>query len=179
MTLLERFNHMMSCPDKFIDLATEHLIVDTRDHLPIFRATHGQILEIGCDVGNSTSAFLLGADEHDGHVTSIDINPACRLNFPDNPRWTFILGDSLAPKTVRLLDGLMFDALFVDGNHSYEAARSDIFTYAKLVRPGGTIMVHDVLHPEFPGVRRAFEEAAVLGASEIKPGSWGLGVIRT
>jgi hypothetical protein len=35
------------------------------------------------------------------------------------------------------------DLLYVDGAHRYAPARSDIERYGALVRPGGTLLVHD------------------------------------
>lgn len=182
MNLSERFDNMLTRPDTYENLQTEHLIVDTRDHLPFFRSVaKGNVLEIGCDVGNSTTAFLLGVEENGGHVTSVDINPKCAENFPGHPQWTFILGDSKSESLHRQLRGRVFDVLYVDGDHTYEGAYNDIFTFAPLVRSGGLILVHDVA-PEvagsFPGVRQAFDEFSRGQSKDIHNGSWGLGVIQ-
>jgi predicted O-methyltransferase YrrM len=37
-----------------------------------------------------------------------------------------------------------FDALFIDGNHSYEYVKKDFENYSKKVKPGGIIAFHDV-----------------------------------
>jgi hypothetical protein len=64
-------------------------------------------------------------------------------------------------------------------------------TYSKLVRPGGLVLVHDVLaNDNFPGVWRAFSDFVpvldvgykpvpfrTVRAKYIRPGSYGLGVI--
>ena len=90
-----RYQHLLTCPE----------LIDTRDHLPLFRSLTGRILEIGCDVGNSTTAFLVGQSES---VTSIDINPSCRSNFPDCAKWRFVWGDSRALATFAQVDGEVF-----------------------------------------------------------------------
>jgi hypothetical protein len=198
MNLTERFNKMLTCPDGVTDWKPEYytvlqmegrsmedaleevpprLYIDIRDHLVFFRSVaKGDVPEIGTDVGNSTTAFLLGVEENGGTVTSIDINPQCAKNFLGHPLWTFILGSSQSGEVRDQLQGRMFDVLLVDGDHSYEGAANDITTYAPQVRQGGLILVHDVLSA-FPGVRRAFDEAN-FGTKTILPGSWGLGVIR-
>ena len=65
--------------DHYKYLLTTDQLIDTRDHLPFFRSLPGRILEIGCNAGNSTTAFLVGESTS---VTSIDINPDCAGNFP-------------------------------------------------------------------------------------------------
>jgi predicted O-methyltransferase YrrM len=176
--LREHFDDLMKRPERYVDAATAHLIVDTRDHLPLFRSVaHGNVVEIGTDVGHSTLAFLLGVQEKGGHVYSIDIRWECKKSHLGNPNWTFIHGDSLKQyHAIRAQLPLQYDVLYVDGDHTYEGAQNDIQSYGQFVRPGGYILVHDVLHPDYPGVQRAFREAS--GDKHVNTGSWGLGVIK-
>lgn len=37
------------------------------------------------------------------------------------------------------------DLLFIDGDHSYEGAKEDFYSYGPLVRSGGHIVLHDIL----------------------------------
>jgi hypothetical protein len=157
------------------------VLVDTRDHLPLFHSLPGAILDIGCDCGNSTTAFLTGAAKL---VTSIDLNPLCAQNFPDSPQWRFVLGDSQLAETYDKVCNQTYDVLYVDGCHTYEATLHDLRTYSELVlRSGGLILLHDVLAMDnFPGVWRAFNdfrpyEFGGRCSKYILPGSYGLGVI--
>jgi hypothetical protein len=170
------YQHLLTCPD----------LVDTRDHLPLFHSLPGHVLEIGCDVGNSTTAFLAGASSQ---VTSVDTNPLCAANFPGCAKWRFVLGDSQIEETYDKVCNQLYDVLYVDGSHTYEVALHDLAAYSKLVRPGGLVLVHDVLaNDNFPGVWRAFSDFhprhCSLGLRDearcvkyIRPGSYGLGVI--
>jgi len=54
-------------------------------------------------------------------------------------------------------DGSLIDLLWVDGDHSYEAAHFDLKAWGALVRPGGIIAGHDY-KPRFPGVIKAWDE---------------------
>lgn len=159
-------------------LLTTDQLIDTRDHLPLFRSLTGRILEIGCNVGNSTTAFLVGESES---VTSIDINPACAENFPGCAKWRFIAGDSQQAETFEQVAKDGFDVLYVDGAHDYQSAFHDITHYATRVRYGGLVLVHDVLAIDnFPGVWRAFSNCELPWnprGKYILPGSYGLGVI--
>jgi predicted O-methyltransferase YrrM len=167
---------------RYQSLLTCSLLIDTRDHLPLFHSLPGRVLEIGCDVGNSTTAFLAGAAES---VTSIDVNPQCAGNFPGIDKWRFILGDSQQYDTYAEVADHRYDVLYVDGAHDYASAFHDIATYSDLVKHRGVILVHDVLCPDtFPGVWKAFRDfddpARRYGtphAKYILPGSYGLGVI--
>jgi hypothetical protein len=171
-TLAAHYQHLLTCPE----------MIDTRDHLPLFHSLPGRVLEIGCDCGNSTTAFLAGAADS---VTSIDINPLCAENFPDSPKWSFILGDSRQKETYNKVCNQQFDVLYVDGDHTYDGAMSDLLRYSQLVRPGGLVLIHDVLATDnFPGVWLAFScfrgihpLAVPFSAKYIRPGSYGLGVI--
>ena len=171
----------MDIPAHYQHLLTTDQIIDTRGHLPLFHSLPGDILEIGCDCGNSTTAFLVGAATS---VTSIDTNPYYAFNFPDNSKWRFVLGDSQKRETYDKVCNQRFDVLYVDGSRTYEACLSDLRAYSELVRTGGTILVHDVLAMDnFPGVWRAFSEfrwyttGGRVSCKYILPGSFGLGVI--
>jgi hypothetical protein len=50
------------------------------------------------------------------------------------------------------------DLLFLDGDHSYDAVRQDFADWAPKVRPGGFLVMHDVVHPVHDGPRRVVEE---------------------
>jgi predicted O-methyltransferase YrrM len=58
-------------------------------------------------------------------------------------------GDSRAPATLErvraLLHGHPLDLLFIDGDHSYDGVRYDFMNYSPLVRPGGLIVLHDII----------------------------------
>jgi hypothetical protein len=171
MTLAERYQSLLLRPDP----------VDTHSHLPLFHSLPGRILEIGCDVGNSTTAFLAGASES---VTSIDINPRCADNFVGVEKWRFVWGDSCVPETYAQVSIGEYDVLYIDGAHDYDSASSDLSKYSHLVRRNGTILMHDVLaYDNFPGVWRAFNEfrwfttSGMVQAKYVLPGSYGLGVI--
>ncbi len=50
------------------------------------------------------------------------------------------------------------DLLFLDGDHSYEAVRSDFTDWTPKVRAGGFLCLHDVVHPVHEGPRRIVDE---------------------
>jgi predicted O-methyltransferase YrrM len=60
-----------------------------------------------------------------------------------------IRGDSRAPTTLERVRSLLhnhsLDLLFIDGDHSYDAVKTDFTHYSPLVRPGGLIVFHDIV----------------------------------
>jgi len=82
----------------------------------------------------------------------------------DSQRLHLLETDSHSPQTLdrltRILSGLPLDLLFIDGDHSYRGAKRDFVMYSQLVRKGGIIAFHDVLHHTDPsiGVERLWTE---------------------
>lgn len=67
--------------------------------------------------------------------------------------FTLIEGDSRDPNTVAQVNNETFDFLFIDGDHNYEAAKSDFLNYGPLVADGGIIAFHDILpSPHWTGI---------------------------
>jgi hypothetical protein len=53
----------------------------------------------------------------------------------------------------------LFDMVYIDAEHSYEAVKKDIKLWLPHVKPGGFISGHDYGHKRFPGVKQAVDEA--------------------
>lgn len=52
----------------------------------------------------------------------------------------------------------LIDLLWIDGDHHYLNASTDILLWNKLVSTDGKIVFHDYNNPDFPGVRQAVNE---------------------
>jgi len=170
-------------PREAFELYSTDPVLDTQAHLQFLReSARGNVLEIGVHTGISTAALLLGVEEKGGHVWSVDISGQSRYVWHGHPQWTFLHSDSGAVMgRLGALLPTVFDLVYIDGGHSYEQVISDLANFSPLVRPGGLILVHDVLFAEFfPGVQRAFDEwrRRLEYDSEIREGSCGLGVLR-
>lgn len=149
---------------------------DIQDHLPLLKkSAKGNCLEIGVRTGVSTSALLAGVEENGGHLYSVDVNP-CHV-FAGHPHWTFMQADSIAHKeSLKSLVPDKLSLLFVDGDHTYEGALSDLKTFGILA---DKILVHDTEAPDFPGVRKAVEEFAEEHGRKVTfhSGSYGMAEI--
>lgn len=83
---------------------------------------------------------VAGADERDRLVRELypQYRPV-RGNSQELKTWQKV-SDLLGPTPVQFL--------FIDGDHSYEGVSKDFENYRGLVRPGGLIAFHDVIHTE-------------------------------
>jgi predicted O-methyltransferase YrrM len=122
----------------------------------LYALAHGNVLELGTSVGVRTAALLAGVEAHGGHVWSVDIDE-CGGLYAGHSHWTFLRGDSRNAEAVlsriRVED---IDMILLDTLHTYEHVGTELTAWAKYIRPGGVICIHDT--ETFPGVRRAVSE---------------------
>jgi len=159
---------------------------DMKDFLPTLRSlAKGEVLEIGVRDGASTSALLLGLEEHGGHLHSIDIQDCSQLW--SHSQWTFEKIDS-KQATFPLNQ---FDLALIDGDHSAQGFRKDLENCLCWVRPGGMILCHDIsplpnytqeaAGGDWPSQYVGEEFFSAVKRLKLRysiyPGAWGLGVI--
>jgi predicted O-methyltransferase YrrM len=162
-------------------------------------ACPSRVLEIGTDNGGTLYLFAW-ASAADAHLLSVDVRHYGRLR-----RWLYESfgrrgqsvrihrGDSHGQDTRLAVERYFrrqpLDLLFIDGDHAYESVRRDYELYAPLVRTGGLIAFHDIVHgPESSvgGVPRFWREVRsdlrdvieIVEAAD--QGGYGIGVgVRT
>lgn len=163
------------------------------------------VLEIGSARGGTLFLFTRVAAD-DALLISVDLPggsfggdgdpataraaaPLLRSFARGRQRIELVRGDSTSAETVqrvnRLLGGRQLDFLLVDGDHSYEGVKADFELYAPLVRPGGLVACHDIVHglPEYVGgvpdfwaeVKR--DRVVEEYVEDWEQGGWGIGVI--
>lgn len=125
------------------------------------------ILEIGLGPGASTVATILATDIDKTPITTIDINPPPpsiqrveELTHPGH-RWNLMYGDSSEVMEKLLHQGLKFDYIYIDGDHSEEGVFRDATSAYPILLPGGIIVFDDAGAIEFTigvnlGIARAF-----------------------
>lgn len=57
-----------------------------------------------------------------------------------------IKGLSTAPEVISEASKHQYDIIYVDGGHSYEVAKSDVFMYSSFVKVGGYLVIDDCAH---------------------------------
>jgi len=101
-------------------------------------------------------------------------------------------GDSTDPELIKKVSGNSFDFIFIDGGHSYDVVKADFENYGRLAKPGGMIVLHDILFAPWWGsieVHRLWGEIVQAGyvVQEFysKPdqyfledrSTWGIGIV--
>lgn len=116
------------------------------------------IVEIGSYLGKSTRAL---ADNTEGVVLAVDtwkgplgLNDSGPIE-PFEQKFRENLADLIAINKVvpltpdsPLLQRVIPDFVFIDGDHHYEAVKKDILTWKQRIRPGGVISGHDSCCPD-------------------------------
>jgi predicted O-methyltransferase YrrM len=118
-------------------------------------------LEIGACAGGTT--FLIHRFLNPGKIVLIDDNKHpkhhIRPYILGGITRAEIIGNSHAQGTVDALMtlDLRFDAILIDGDHSYYGCKLDAEIYMNFLAPGGFLIFHDSLLPEW-GVKAVVEE---------------------
>jgi predicted O-methyltransferase YrrM len=110
------------------------------------------LVEIGTEAGG-THLLLGRALTSLEHTIAVDLrvrNRQAVRGLQRAPvRFTAVDGDSSSPQTLEhvrsALGGRQIDVLFIDGDHSFRGAASDLLSYRPLVSPGGVIAFHDIV----------------------------------
>jgi cephalosporin hydroxylase len=105
------------------------------EHLPTLRKIgYGNVVEFGCEFGNSTVAFILSNAKS---VLSVDIK------ITNNIKFISTLSDKHKYKEISSLEINMpkCDVLFIDTDHCYQQLHDELYRNHKEVR--GKIIMHD------------------------------------
>lgn len=127
----------------------------------------GMAVEVGCQLGRSSSLISQVAWEKPFH--SLHIDP-----FTDQPDFLRQWHETMCQiggrdhfythlcmrtdQAAYLLLTLRFDLVYIDGDHEYPGVRTDLQTLCPLLREGGILCMHDYGRDSLPGVYRAATE---------------------
>lgn len=145
-----------------------------------------RVIEIGCAAGNNAVDIfrqlnvseLVLVDPYESYADFKDYNKQLLVQmrreaerklqpFASRTKWLRCTSQEAISK----LDG-HFDFIYVDGNHAYEYALSDMINYYRLLSPKFVFGGHDV---DLPEVAKAFVEFVSnnhIGNYEIKDPDW-------
>lgn len=119
-----------------------------------------RVLEIGAWQGGTLVEWLKIADTvvviDDAMRSANDWEHAARQEDTD---LHLLKGRSQDGRIVERADELgPYDWLFIDADHTYEAVKADWENYGPMVRDGGAVAFHDILHRPDYGVDRVWNE---------------------
>ena len=139
-----------------------------------------QVLEIGCDIGDTTqflldsnpTCVLLGVDPYENYVdwNGNNLNESesvyerfmSRLDGYSN---RFDLIRDYSDSCVDNVEDNHFDLIFIDGLHEYDQLTKDCANYYSKLKEGGIFAGHD--YNAISGVRQAADEFAAKVGREI------------
>jgi len=144
--------------------AIQHVDELTQFAVMVRRLRPHRLVEIGTAQGG-VFWLLCQLSPNDATLVSVDLPPEDRfsgglkvaidLEGMKKPGQTVhaVTGSSHDPVThdrvKAIFAGGPIDVLFIDGDHSYEGVKQDYEMYRSLVRPGGIIAFHDIVHTKF------------------------------
>lgn len=149
----------------------------------------GNIVEIGCLFGRSTSAIAQGAEVFGADVTSID--PFFKTPNTDKRSSPEVWEKNLKKQGLKIPELMAMKSheasahydkeisfLFIDGGHSYETVKQDIEDWVPKVKVTGVVALHDMFMPHLDGITRAVIEWW-LDVFDAKNPAWKLeGMVR-
>jgi FkbM family methyltransferase len=102
------------------------------------------------------------ADIITGQPVNIDILRAnLKLAGIDEANVTLIKQFSHEPSAIEMAGRNRYDALIIDGDHSFDGIKLDFEEYSRFVKVGGYIVVDDYKSPEWPGVTEYVDKFAL------------------
>jgi hypothetical protein len=140
------------------------------------------VLEIGSYFGYSLHHWLYYSAKN-AKIVSIDlpISEFCGQSDPRVPVQEYVIAnewkvwtkrnnnklfliqnssqlESTREKSINLINNEKFDFVFIDGDHRYEAVKTDFEMYLPTVKSGGIIALHDIGYAEEGGVHQLWDE---------------------
>ena len=141
----------------------------------IYNLNPTRILEIGFRYGGTAKMWQHMLPPQ-GLVVSVDVGSAeesDRVDLSGQPEIKLVLGNSHDVEIItKVRQYALFDAIFIDGDHSYEGVKADYENYVPMVRPGGVVAFHDQGHGP---ILKFWNELQVPGKTVID-GAWPIGV---
>ena len=114
------------------------------------------ILEIGCYDGGTTYSLSHFANM----LVTVDLHNPARFDTEQIKKickkYAYLGGDSHDPAIHTLLEGCLFDFIFIDGDHTYEGVKRDFEIYSKYAKPGSRIAFHDIVESPYHVSERCF-----------------------
>jgi SAM-dependent methyltransferase len=133
-----------------------------------------RVLEVGSYRGLSTvciartADYIVSVDTHDGRGTAIPQGTLAalkanlkRYEVADRVAVHRMTLGRFSESWIKVVDPVLFDLVFIDGDHSRDAVESDIRHALPLLAPGGLIAFHDYCNHADPGVAEAVD--ALIG----------------
>lgn len=126
--------------NKAAPLCNENIVESLFDLARDYYDSTSKIIEVGCECGISTEAWLLCIDHVDA-VDSIQQKEMYALIVKYPRSLTYYTGDSgIVSKYFKANE---YDGVYIDADHSYPKCKMDIEAYLPKIKKGGIMSGHD------------------------------------
>ena len=154
--------HLMQSPYEYPDF-----LFALKKHEQEWGKKLSTFLEIGFSFGINNT-FLHKFFKFD-EIVAIDIfspavNSSSLVANLTHKNLTLLCRDSTAKSTVHIAGKLgPYDLIFIDANHTYDFVKKDFYNYEPFLSEGGVIAFHDVDCPDWPGIKKFWNELRETG----------------
>ena len=143
--------HVQQIPDEIAPCILA--ILETKEKIASY-------FEIGVAAGGTTFLFNHFFDLK--QIVLLDDNKhpeaGLRADILKDIKYTEVIGNSHDEESVaKVADFEPFDIILIDGDHSYAGVKLDVTLFLPYLRPGGFLILHDSIRPEFD-VQKAVKE---------------------
>jgi len=154
-----RAKHILNSNDSYKDLYIDPQVDIINSNPQVIQQVREELVEfLELLLGNNTKTMLqvgLGHFASTHFVLSLLLDHTCTIEYDklhfdrysgeiNKSLETIIVGDSTSTEVIEnAKQRAPFDAVFIDGNHSYEYVKKDLDNYQDLVRVGGIVALHD------------------------------------
>jgi len=119
-------------------------------------------LEIGAASGGNTFVFNKYLNIVSTCIVDDNKHPKHGLR-PENLKdieYDEFIGNSQSKEAIEYVrnKGMLFDIIFIDGDHSYNGVKLDTINYIEYLKTGGYVIYHDTVTQNCPGVVRWIKE---------------------
>jgi predicted O-methyltransferase YrrM len=139
----------------------------------------GRTLEVGSAFGYSAvvmaragAPFVLSIDTHQMASDSLAIMQSNLRAYNVTGRVGIVVGQSQDLMPALIACGARFDLVFVDGDHSEVALRSDVRYAMRLLGSGGVLACHDYGYDAWPAVKGVLDECFPAGPDRLIDSLW-------
>ena len=149
--------HLMQNPYEFADF-----IFALKKHEQKTGKKLRKFLEVGFSAGINNT--LINKFFNFEEIVGVDffcsqINGATLKASLTHKNITIVAGDSTSKRVLDIVATLgKYDLIFIDANHTYEYVKKDFDNYKKFLNKGGVIGFHDVDCPDWPGIKKFWNE---------------------
>lgn len=141
-----------------------------------FLQADSRVLEIGSNIGTSTSLFAYYAD----NVVCVDVVCTNELSDVQKKFGNIEVKVGLSVEQVPLLENHSFDLVYIDADHSYAGVVQDIAVSILKVKPNGIISGHDYCekyhNPVFTAVNDYIKSGVLHSLQTYGDTSWSASV---